>query len=164
MLLVMSRSKKRLRWGTAAQRNSPKTTPILNRVGVLCPVTSPITLYEVVREVIVTRKDLGPTPVGEHDQLTLGWAHSTFPSYSTYILAESDLYLTLPETPTEHQMEVFEVKAGADRILVFSPSGVLPCLGAHPAITVEAHKTVFMGFRYSSHASAWFLLSTALQA
>lgn len=112
----------------------------------------------------MTRKDLGPTPVGVSDQLTLGWARSTYPSYSNYIQADSDIHISLPEDPVEHQMEVFEVKAGADRILVFSPSDVIPCLGAHPNITLEAHKTAFLGYRYSDHAGAWFLLSTASQA
>ncbi len=112
----------------------------------------------------MTRKDLGPTPVGEHDQLTLGWARTAYPSYSNHIVAQSDLHLSLPEDPDEHQMEVFEVKAGPDRVLVFSPSDVIPCLGAHPSITLEPHKTAFLGFRWSSHAGAWFLLSTALQA
>lgn len=112
----------------------------------------------------MTRKDLGPTPVGLRDQLTLGWARTTYPSYSTYITSESDYHIELPDDPVEHQMEIFEVRAGDNRILVFSPDGVIPCLGANPAITVEAGKTAFMGYRYSSHADAWFLLSTALQA
>lgn len=112
----------------------------------------------------MTRKDLGPTPVGVRDQLTLGWARTTYPSFSTFVLAESDHYIELPDDPVEHQMEIFEVQAGENRVLVFSPDGVLPCLGASPAITVEAGKTAFLGFRYSSHADAWFLLSTALQA
>lgn len=112
----------------------------------------------------MTRKDLGPTPVGLHDQLTLGWARTTYPSYSTYLVATGDLHLSLPEDPEDHQMEVFEIKAGDERVLVYSPTGVVPCLGTNPAITVEAHKTAFFGFRWSSHAGVWFLLSTALQA
>lgn len=112
----------------------------------------------------MTRKDLGPTPVGVSDQLTLGWARTTYPSYSTYVATESDHHIVLPAEPVEHQMEIFEIKAGENRVLVFAPDNVRTCLGAHPAITLEAGKTAFMGFRYSSHAGAWFLLSTALQA
>lgn len=112
----------------------------------------------------MTRKDLGPTPVGVHDQLTVGWARTTYPSYSTYVSVESDYHIVLPTDPVEHQMEVYEIHAGTNRVLAFSPDGVNVCQGAHPAITVEAGKTAFMGFRYSAHAGKWFLLSTAQQA
>lgn len=112
----------------------------------------------------MTRKDLGPTPVGVRDQITLGWARSTYPSYSTYIAASGDLTIELPDTPVDHQMEVFEVTAGENRTLVFSPDGVIACLGAHPAITLEPGKTAFLGYRYSANSEAWFLLSTAIQA
>lgn len=112
----------------------------------------------------MTRKDLGPTPVGVNDQLTLGWARTTYPSFSNYLSADADVHIALPEDPVEHQMEIYEVHADDHRILVFAPDGVIPCQGAHPAITVEAGKTAFLGFRWSDHAGAWFLLSTAIQA
>ncbi len=113
----------------------------------------------------MTRKDLGLYPVGPKDQLTLAWARATYPSYSNYIAAEADCYIGLPEDPVEHQMEIFEITAtGPERILVFSPDNVRPCLGTHPSLTLEAGKTVFFGYRYSMHAGVWFLLSTALEA
>lgn len=112
----------------------------------------------------MTRKDLGPTPVGVHDQLTLGWARTTYPSFSNFFAANADHHITLPGNPVEHQMELFEIRAGTNRVLVFMPDNVKMTFGTHPAVTLEAHKTGFFGFRYSSHAGAWFLLSTSLEA
>lgn len=111
----------------------------------------------------MTRKDLGPTPVGVKDQLTLGWARTVYPSFSSYIETPSDFTIILPEDPVEHQMEIFEIKAVNNRALIFMPADVVFCLGTHPAVTLEAGKTGFFGFRYSSHAESWFLLSTSFQ-
>ena len=111
----------------------------------------------------MTRKDLGPNPVGDTDQLTLGWARTTYPSYSNYAETDADYHISLPDDPVEHQMEIYEIKAGDNRILVFSPGNVLACQGTSLNITLEPNKTGFLGYRWSDHAQSWFLLSTAIQ-
>ena len=112
----------------------------------------------------MTRKDLGPTPVGLNDQLTVGWARTEYPSYSNYVAASSDHHIVLPENPVEHQMEIYEVKAVGTTILAFVPANALLTLGSNRGVTIQAGKTAFFGFRYSSHAQAWFLLSTTFQS
>jgi hypothetical protein len=74
------------------------------------------------------------------------------------------LNITLPPNPVEHQMELFEVKADGHQILVFMPSNALLTLGSSRGVTIPADKTAFFGFRYSSHAQAWFLLSATFQS
>lgn len=112
----------------------------------------------------MTRKDLGPTPVGVKDGATLGWVRTTYPSYSNYVASPQDLNLVLPANPAEHQMELFEVKASGNQILVFMPSQARLTLGSSRGVTVQANKTAFFGFRYSSHAQAWFLLSATFES
>lgn len=118
-----------------------------------------------MREVsTLARKDLGPTPVGVTDEVTLGWVRNTYPSFSNYISTGEDLYLVLPEDPVEHQMELFEVYAAGSRIHVFIPDYVKATYGTHLGSTVESGKTAFFGLRWSSHAQAWFLLSATFQS
>ena len=111
----------------------------------------------------MARKDLGPTPVGVQDEVTVGWVRNTYPSFSSYISTDEDLSIVLPPSPVEHQMELFEVHAAGSRIHVFIPDSVKTTQGAYLGSTIEADRTAFFGLRWSSHADAWFLLSAAFQ-
>lgn len=103
----------------------------------------------------------GPQESG--DAVNRAYLDSTYPSYSHYLSSAVDLTLPLPADPVEHQMEVFEVHATA-RILVSVPTTVRLTPGNYRTTTVEAARTGFYGLRWSSHAGAWFLLSTAIES
>lgn len=103
-------------------------------------------------------------PQAGGDAVNQAFMTNTYPSYSRYLEAEDDVLLTLPADPLEHQMEVVEVRATAGRVIVSAPADALLCFGTHRNSTLEAGKTGFYGFRWSSHASAWFFLSEAIEA
>jgi hypothetical protein len=70
----------------------------------------------------------------------------------------------MPSDPVNHQMQLFEVYANGTDVVVTIPSNVLLTLSTAPAVTIPSGKTGFFGFRYSTNAGAWFLLSAGVQA
>ena len=107
-------------------------------------------------------QNLGGAPSRQTDLVDVGWIMSTFPSYSTYISTDVDYAITLPMNPADHQMQLYEIYAGAN-ITVTLPGGVIRTEGPIDTIHVPATKTAFLGLRYSSHKPGWFLLSSTLQ-
>jgi hypothetical protein len=89
------------------------------------------------------------------------WVRATYPSYSTTLTRGTNFTITLPADPVNHQMQLVEVLATAP-IQVTSPG--LLTYGAARVTLIPSGKTAFFGFRYSTQATNWFLLSTAVQA
>lgn len=61
-------------------------------------------------------------------------------------------------------MQLYEVYAHGASIVVTVPGTVKLTVSTAPMVTVPSGKTAFFGFRYSTNASAWFLLSAGVQA
>lgn len=110
----------------------------------------------------MTTRDLGLTPVGNTDVITLGFLEAAFPGHSTFIATDQDTVIPLPALPADMQMELYEINALAT-IQVSVPDGVRMTTGLLSSISLSQNKTSFWGFRFSAHAAAWFLLSFALQ-
>lgn len=86
----------------------------------------------------------------------------TFPSYSATVSASHDLIIPLPTSPVDHMMYLVEIDATSD-LTVTIPTDVLLTVGTAPSTHLYAGKTGFFGFRYSSTAGKWFLLSASSQ-
>lgn len=119
----------------------------------------------------MARKQLGPTATAPTDTVDVAWvqnyvttfATANLPSYSTYVSSNVDYVLALPVSPVDHQMQLFEINATAN-INVSIPAAVQRMFGASPSVALSSGQTGFLGLRYSAHAQAWFLLSSAVPA
>jgi hypothetical protein len=114
-------------------------------------------------EVLVARKNLGLPAGVSADGITVGYFIGAVPGHSSYYEISSNLVIPLPASPSDHQMELFEISA-IGPVVVSCPPGTLLTGGTTSAISIPGGKTVFMGFRYSAHAMSWFLLSSAVQS
>ena len=110
----------------------------------------------------MTRQDLGAPPSGPYDVTTVSWVMETFPSYSATVSATQDLMIQLPQEPLDHTMYLVEIDA-QETLTVTIPQHVLFTAGTAPSTLLYAGKTGFFGFRYSSTAGKWFLLSASSQ-
>ncbi len=110
----------------------------------------------------MTRQDLGAEPSGPYDVTTVSWVYKTYPAYSATVSVSSNYVIELPTDPVDHTMYILEVDAQAEAE-VSLPEGVLLTTGNAPVTTIFGGKTGFFGFRYSSTAGSWFLLSTTSQ-
>lgn len=111
----------------------------------------------------MARKNLGLEPVSPDDETTVGYFVATLPGHSSYYQVSSNFVIPLPHSPSDHQMELFEVSAIAP-VIVSCPPGTEITNGTNFAISVPGGKTAFLGFRYSAHALVWFLLSSTVQS
>lgn len=112
----------------------------------------------------MARQNLGARPSRPNDVVDVEWAQSAYPSYSSFVSATANVTLTLPNGPVNHQMQLYEIYAHGASIVVTIPGTVKLTVSTSPVVTVLSDKTAFFGFRYSTNASAWFLLSAAVQA
>ena len=110
----------------------------------------------------MARKQLGLVPQGPQDEVSFGFMTDLYPVNSHYVEIDSDYDIFLPNDPINHQMELFEIFATADAE-VNVPVGTRFTFGTGSVVPVGGSKTAFLGFRYSTHAQAWFLLSLAVQ-
>lgn len=110
----------------------------------------------------MARRQLGIDPQGPQDEVTFGFMTDLYPVTSHYIEIDSPYDIFLPNNPVDHQMELFEIFA-REGTEVNVPLGTLFTFGTGSTVVIEGGKTAFLGFRYSSHAHAWFLLSLAVQ-
>ena len=110
-------------------------------------------------------QNLGTTPSRPTDTVDVEWVTSAYPSFSAFVSTSASTYTpVLPTSPADHQMHLVEVYASTTGTTVNTPVGVLLCRGLFSTTTIPVTKTGFFGYRYSAHAGAWFLLSTAVQA
>ena len=124
----------------------------------------------VVRTLIGGQEDIIPAgppgpvgPVGPRGDIgPKGDEGKAFPQNSTYLSAATDLALTLPDSPDDPVMELFEIHAEAP-VTITWPGEVIPTLGTPSSCVIGAGETGFLGFRYSPHSRAWFLLSATVQ-
>ena len=110
----------------------------------------------------MARRQLGLDPQGPQDEVTFGFMTDLYPVNSHYVEIDAEYNIFLPNDPAEHQMELFEIFA-LESAPVNVPLGTLFTFGTGSVVSIEGGKTAFLGFRYSSHAHAWFLLSLAVQ-
>ena len=110
----------------------------------------------------MARRQLGLDPQRPDDEVTFGFMTDLYPVNSHYVEISSDYNIFLPNDPVDHQMELFEIFA-IEGAVVNVPLGTLFTFGTGSVVAVGGGKTAFLGFRYSSHAHAWFLLSLAVQ-
>jgi hypothetical protein len=112
----------------------------------------------------LARQNLGARPSRPNDVVDIEWAQSTYPSYSSFVSATADFTLTLLSDPINHTMLLCEMYANGADVVVTVPGTVKFTVSTAPVVTVPSGKTAFFGLRYSTNASAWFLLSSAVQA
>lgn len=107
-------------------------------------------------------QNLGPAPSRPHDVVDIAWVTVTYPSFSAYVTTATDLVIEFPDSPVDHTMLLVEVFAQV-QVTVSVPDDTVLTVGTQPHMVVAATKTGFLGFRYSAHAGAWFLLSATTQ-
>jgi hypothetical protein len=109
-------------------------------------------------------QNLGPAPTRPHDVVDIAWVTATYPSFSAYVAATADFVVEYPDSPVDHTMLLVEVLAPSGHpVTVGVPDGTLLTVGTQPSTVVPAARTGFLGFRYSAHVGAWFLLSSTTQ-
>lgn len=110
----------------------------------------------------MARQDLGSAPSRPTDLTTVLWVTETYPSTSATISSTNSFTITLPSEPIDHSMYLVEVHAQAE-IVVSVPNTVLLTTGTQPTVPLFAGKVGFFGFRFSSIAGSWYLLSATAQ-
>lgn len=112
----------------------------------------------------MARAQLGVSPTGVTDEVTLGWVRAEYPSYSTTVEAVADFTLSFPSDVTSGQMQLFEVFNAADiPIVAMVPPAVELTTGLSRGVILDVGRTAFLGFRYSPRADKWFFLSATVQ-
>jgi len=112
----------------------------------------------------VALQNLGVVPVRPADVADVSWVQSAYPSFSSYAALTANYTFSLPSNPTDRYMQFCEVyNAGTVPITITVPDSILITLGLFSSAVLPVGKTAFYGFRYSSHAGSWFLLSSTQQ-
>lgn len=99
---------------------------------------------------------------------TVTYAATITPNASTgsnfKVTATGNLTLNPPTSPTDGQMVMVEVRASGAARAVTLASGILLTTGLAATLTVASGKSGFIGLRYSSTGSAWYLLASTAEA
>lgn len=80
-----------------------------------------------------------------------------------FVTYGSNTTLTMPSSPVNGQMTLFEIRATA-AITVTAAAGTKLTGTLTNTLAIGSGKSGFMGFRYSTAASAWYLLSSVAEA
>lgn len=84
-------------------------------------------------------------------------------SDNQYVTSGTNLTLTMPGSPVNGQMTLFEIRATA-AITVTVAAGTKLTGSLTSTLAIGSGKSGFMGFRYSTAANAWYLLSAVSEA
>jgi hypothetical protein len=84
-------------------------------------------------------------------------------SDNQYVTSGTSFTLTMPGSPVDGQMTLFEIRA-TGAIVVTAAAGTKLTGTLTNTLAIASGKSGFMGFRYSNAATAWYLLSAVSEA